>query len=156
MLAADRRPCKATQADPSAVTGSQRPEDPMTDEERAQAAQALFAKWSSKAMSELQATQSPSFATELGRLAFENVFEQLWVRPGLGVRDRSLVTLGILIALRAEDELKVHFPIALANGCTLQELEEVIYHATAYAGFPAANGARAVATESFRKQGLID
>ncbi|MBY0400781.1 carboxymuconolactone decarboxylase family protein [Myxococcota bacterium] len=45
---------------------------------------------------------------------------------------------------------------SLSNGCTLQELEEVIYHATAYAGFPAANGARAVATESFRKQGLVD
>ncbi len=41
-------------------------------------------------------------------------------------------------------------------GCTLQELEEVIYHATSYAGFPAANAARVAATESFRKQGLID
>ena len=90
------------------------------------------------------------------KLAFENVFAKLWVRPELDVRSRSLVTLGILIALRATDELELHFPIALANGCTIQELEEVIYQATAYAGFPAANAARAAATKSFRKQGLID
>lgn len=128
----------------------------MTEEERTKAAEALFASWSSKSLTELQASASPNFAAEMGRLAFDNVFASLWVRPGLDLRARSLVTLGILIALRAEDELKVHFPIALANGCTLQELEEVIYHATAYAGFPAANCARAVATDSFRKQGLID
>lgn len=128
----------------------------MTDEERHRAAQALFAKWTSKAMTELQASQSPSFATEMGPLAFDNVFAKLWVRPGLDVRARSLVTLGILIALRATDELELHFPIALANGCTIEELEEVIYQATAYAGFPAANAARAAATKSFRKQGLID
>ncbi len=128
----------------------------MTDEERKRAAEKLFASWSSKAMNELQSSASPKFAAEMGPLAFDNVFTKLWVRPGLDLRARSLVTLGILIALRAEDELKVHFPIALANGCTLEELEELIYHSTAYAGFPAANCARAAATESFRKQGLID
>lgn len=128
----------------------------MTDEERKKAAEALFAKWSSRSMSELQSNVSPDFAREMGALAFDNVFAKLWVRPGLDLRARSLLTLGMLIALRAEDELKVHFPIALANGCTLAEIEEVLYHATAYAGFPAANCARAAATESFRKQGLID
>ena len=128
----------------------------MTEEERTKAAEALFASWSSKTLTALTATASPNFASELGRLAFESVFSRLWVRPGLDLRARSLLTLGILIAMRAEDELKAHFPIALANGCTLQELEEVIYHATAYAGFPAANCARAAATDSFRKQGLID
>jgi hypothetical protein len=74
-------------------------------------------------------------------------------RPGPGYFPFGL---GILMALRATDELELHFPIALANGCTMEELEEVIYQATAYAGFPAANAARAAATKSFRKQGLID
>ena len=59
-----------------------------------------------------------------------NVFRDLL--PG----DRSLVTLGILIALRATDELKAHFRIALTNGLTEAELAEVIYHASGYAGFP--------------------
>ena len=84
----------------------------MTDEERKQAGEALFAKWSSKAMTELQASASPRFAAEMGPLAFDN---------------------------------------HLANGCTLEELEEleeVIYQSTAYAGFPAANCARAAATEA--------
>ena len=46
--------------------------------------------------------------------------------------------------------------IESAAGCTIEEIEEIIYQATAYAGFPAANAARAAATKSFRKQGLID
>jgi 4-carboxymuconolactone decarboxylase len=128
----------------------------VTDEERKQAAEALFATWTSKAMDELRDHVSPEFACELGPLAFDNVFAKLWVRPELDLRARSFVTLGLLIALRATEELKMHFPIALANGCTMKELEEVIYHATSYAGFPAASAARVAATESFRKQGLID
>jgi len=128
----------------------------MSDEDNMAAAMALFKRWSSKAMDEMAAESSPTFAAEMSKLAFENVFSKLWVRPGLDVRSRSLVTLGILIALRAHDELMVHVPIAIANGVTIQELEEVLYHATAYAGFPAANSARRVATATLRKQQLID
>ena len=48
------------------------------------------------------------------------------VRTGRDLRARGLVTLGILIALRAKDELKLRFPIVRANGCTLEELDEGI------------------------------
>ncbi len=89
------------------------------------------------------------FAGEIGELALDNVFSALWTREGLGRRDRSLVTLGILIALRAEHELQYHFPIALANGLTKEEIAEVIYHATGYAGFPAAASAKVVAARIF-------
>jgi len=129
---------------------------PMSDEDNMAAAMALFKRWSSKAMDEMAAESSPNFAQEMSKLAFENVFSKLWVRPGLDLRSRSLLTLGILIALRAHDELMVHVPIAIANGVTIQELEEVLYHATAYAGFPAANSARRIATLTLRKQQLID
>ncbi|MCI2421326.1 carboxymuconolactone decarboxylase family protein [Saccharopolyspora sp. K220] len=88
------------------------------------------------------------FAGELAELSLQNVFGRLWTRPGLDRRSRSLVTLGILIALRANEELAFHFPIALRNGLTSAELEEVVYHATAYAGFPAASAARLVAMRS--------
>lgn len=81
------------------------------------------------------------FAHELGELSIDNVFGSLWTRPGLGRRDRSLVTLGALIAMRATDELRFHMPIALRNGLTVEEIEEVVYHLTGYAGFPAANAA---------------
>ena len=57
------------------------------------------------------------------------------------------MTLGILIALRADSELREHFPIARTNGLTDTEIAEVIYHSTGYAGFPAAAAARKVAVE---------
>jgi 4-carboxymuconolactone decarboxylase len=52
-----------------------------------------------------------------------------------------------LIALRAADELQVHIPAALKNGLTKDEVAEVIYHSSAYAGFPAASSALRVARE---------
>jgi 4-carboxymuconolactone decarboxylase len=87
------------------------------------------------------------FADELGDLSLDHVFAALWSRPGLDRRSRSLVTLGALIALRATDELKIHLQIARHNGLSLKEIEEVIYHMTGYAGYPAAMNARKVARE---------
>jgi len=89
------------------------------------------------------------FAPELIDIGIESIFGKLWTRPGLSRRDRSLVTLGILIALRASDELKAHFTIARNNGLTDDELAEVIYHASGYAGFPAAMAARSLAVDAF-------
>lgn len=94
-----------------------------------------------------QLPQSADFATGLGELALENVYGRVWVRPGLDRRSRSLVTLGILIALHNVDQLAVHFAIALRNGISREELEEVVYHASAYAGFPAAATALRVGHE---------
>jgi 4-carboxymuconolactone decarboxylase len=99
---------------------------------------------------------SRRFGARLGELAADYVFGGLWARPGLDRRSRSLVTLGILIALRQPEELKVHVGAAIRNGCTVQEIEEAIYQATAYAGFPAAVQAAAVAGEVLRAQGLIE
>jgi 4-carboxymuconolactone decarboxylase len=91
------------------------------------------------------------FAPELLELSIDNVFGRLWGREGLSRRDRSLVTLGVLIALRASDELRFHFPIARTNGLTDDEIAEVIYHCTGYAGFPAAASARTVAAEVLKE-----
>jgi 4-carboxymuconolactone decarboxylase len=93
------------------------------------------------------------FAPELLEIGVRNIFGTLWTREGLSRRDRSLVTLGILIALRATDELKFHFQIARNNGLTDEELAEVIYHASGYAGFPAANTAKAIAVEALGDKG---
>jgi len=92
---------------------------------------------------------SDGFAPELMEIGLENVFGRLWTREGLSRRDRSLVTLGILIALRSTDELGAHFKIARTNGLTDEELAEVIYHASGYAGFPAAATAKGVAVKAF-------
>jgi 4-carboxymuconolactone decarboxylase len=89
------------------------------------------------------------FGDELLEIGIDNVFGRLWAREGLSRRDRSLVTLGILIALRATDELTFHVQIARNNGLTEDEIAEVIYHASGYAGFPAANTACKIAREVF-------
>ena len=128
----------------------------MTQEERNAAAKQLFEGWRSKAMDEMAEDGSPEIGGWMTELSMDNVFSKLWLREGLDLRGRSLLTLGILIGMRAYEELTVHFPIAVKNGCTLEELNEVIYHATAYAGFPAANNARVAAVRSLRMEGLID
>ncbi len=56
----------------------------------------------------------------------DNVFGRLWTRENLSRRDRSLVTLGILIALRADDELQIHFQIARTNGLTDDEIAQEV------------------------------
>ena len=88
---------------------------------------------------------------ELVEIGLTSVWGSLWAREGLQLRDRSLVTLGILIALGAEAELRTHVRIALTNGLTEDELAEVIYHAAGYAGFPRATGARAAAREALER-----
>ncbi len=92
------------------------------------------------------------FADELLEIGIDNVFGRLWGREGLSRRDRSLVTLGILVALRATDELAIHFQIARTNGLTDDEIAEVIYHASGYAGFPAAATANRIAGEAPGRQ----
>jgi 4-carboxymuconolactone decarboxylase len=96
---------------------------------------------------DLTSMRDEGFAGELGDLSLDHVFGALWTRPGLDRRSRSLITLGALIALRAGEELKFHFPIAVRNGVTVEELEEVVYHLTGYVGFPAATLARNVGRE---------
>jgi 4-carboxymuconolactone decarboxylase len=128
----------------------------LTEEERTAAGE-LLASFGSVAMKRMiDEGATTTFGNEIGQLAMENVFARLWLRPGLDRRSRSLLTLGILIALQAHAELKVHVLIALKNGLSVEELEEVIYHATGYAGFPAAYGARVAAVEALRMEGIIE
>ncbi|WP_460062905.1 carboxymuconolactone decarboxylase family protein [Streptomyces sp. YKOK-I1] len=85
---------------------------------------------------------------ELVDIGLTSVWGALWGREGLAPRDRSLVTLGILIALGAETELRTHVRIALTNGLSEDEIAEVIYHSSGYTGFPRAVAARTAAREA--------
>lgn len=96
-----------------------------------------------------QVSFGKGFGSELMEIGIANIFGRLWSRDGLSRRDRSLVTLGMLIAMGAEDEMESHFRIAKQNGLTEDELAEVIYHSSGYAGFPAANTAKAAAIKAF-------
>jgi 4-carboxymuconolactone decarboxylase len=69
----------------------------------------------------------------------------VWTREGLDRHTRSCITLALLAALRAEDELAMHVAAARRNGVTPEEVREVLMHTAIYAGVPAANTALAVA-----------
>jgi alkylhydroperoxidase/carboxymuconolactone decarboxylase family protein YurZ len=72
---------------------------------------------------------------------------EVWDRPGLDRRTRSAVTLAVLTALRAEDEIAMHVRGALRNGLTEAEIGEVLLHVALYAGLPAARTAYRIAGE---------
>ena len=69
----------------------------------------------------------------------------VWQRPGLSRRERSIATLSITIALRHWDEFALHVRAAVNNGLTDDDIAEVLQHAAVYAGVPAANHAYKVA-----------
>ena len=70
---------------------------------------------------------------------------EVWNRPGLDRRTRSMITLAALTALSAEGELEMHVRAALRHGLTPEEISEVLLHTAVYAGLPAANAAFAIA-----------
>ena len=69
----------------------------------------------------------------------------IWTRPGLGHRERSIVTLSVLAALHHDGELGMHVRAARRNGLTVEEIHEVLLQVAVYAGVPAANRAFGVA-----------
>ncbi|MEU5842055.1 carboxymuconolactone decarboxylase family protein [Rhodococcus sp. NPDC047139] len=77
----------------------------------------------------------------------EFVWGGVWTREGLERRDRSLVTISLLIALGQHTELATHIRTGLRNGLTRKEISETVVHATAYVGCPAGIAAMRVVQE---------
>ena len=77
------------------------------------------------------------------------LYGDVWERPGLSKRDRSLVTVAALVAMYRGDQLKGHLERALANGVTKDEIGEVITHLAFYSGWPTAMMAARIATKVF-------
>jgi 4-carboxymuconolactone decarboxylase len=78
---------------------------------------------------------------KLIRYSNEILYGQVWERPGLSKRDRSLITVACLFGMSRPDFVKVHMERALENGVTTDELSELITHLAFYAGWPAAMSA---------------
>jgi 4-carboxymuconolactone decarboxylase len=81
------------------------------------------------------------------------VFGDVWERPGLSKRDRSLITVATLVALNRTEQLNGHLGRALDNGVTKEEIGELITHLALYAGWPCAMSGALVANEVFEKRG---
>jgi 4-carboxymuconolactone decarboxylase len=92
------------------------------------------------------------FAPKLAEITDDVLYADVWERPQLSRRDRSLVTVAALIALNRPDQLRSHLVRARENGVTQEELIETITHMAFYAGWPNAVSAIAVAREVFEKK----
>jgi 4-carboxymuconolactone decarboxylase len=75
---------------------------------------------------------------------------EIWARPRLSRKTRSLLTIAMMVALNRTDELRMHLRAAANNGVTRKEIQEVLLQTAIYCGVPAANSAFHIAEEVFR------
>ncbi|MDR6890967.1 MULTISPECIES: carboxymuconolactone decarboxylase family protein [Variovorax] len=92
------------------------------------------------------------FAPKLAQLTDQTLFEDIWERPELSKRDRSMITCAALVALGKTEQMGFHFPRAVENGVTQDELVELITHVAFYAGWPNAVSAILKAKDLFGAQ----
>ena len=76
---------------------------------------------------------------------------EIWARPGLSRQIRSMLTIGMMVALNRPDELRLHLRAALNNGVSRDEIQEVLLQSAIYCGVPAANSAFHAAEEVFAR-----
>lgn len=91
------------------------------------------------------------FGADFQKVVTSFAWGGVWSRPGLSLRDRSLVTIAVLAALHRPEELKMHLQAGLRNGLTKAEMEEAMIQVGVYAGFPAAVSANRVGQALFRE-----
>ncbi len=90
-----------------------------------------------------------AFAPKLASLTDDVLFGEVWERPGLSKRDRSLITVAALIALYRTNEMAAHMKAAVDHGVTVDELIETITHLAFYASWPNAQTAISTAKQLF-------
>lgn len=93
-------------------------------------------------------------------MAFQNITTEwcwgyAWTRPGLDRKTRSMLNLAMLTALSKPAELKLHVKGALANGVSVDEIKEILLHATVYCGIPAGLDAFKAAHEVLKAEGAV-
>ena len=103
---------------------------------------------STTAAQQMFGDMAPKFA----QLSDEVLFGDVWERPELSKRDRSLITCAALVALGKPEQMSSHFPRAIENGVTQEELIEMITHMAFYSGWPSAVVAIMRAREIFGKR----
>jgi 4-carboxymuconolactone decarboxylase len=89
------------------------------------------------------------------QLAVEFCWGTIWTRPGLSRKTRSMLNIAMFVALNRPVELRTHLIGALNNGCTKQEISEVLLQATVYCGVPAGFDAFQIANEVMTEAGLV-
>lgn len=95
-----------------------------------------------------------AFNADLRRLSEEYCFGEIWARPGLERKFRSLLCIAMLVALNRGNELRLHVNGAINNGCTVEEIKEVLLQATIYCGLPSGVEGTRIAEEALRERGI--
>lgn len=95
------------------------------------------------------------FNAPLRRFSETYAFGDIWSRPGIPKKVRSMLCMAMLTALGKPEELRLHVNSAVNNGCTLEEIQEVLYQTVAYCGIPATIEAFKVAEAVLRERGLL-
>jgi 4-carboxymuconolactone decarboxylase len=93
-----------------------------------------------------------AFSEEFQDLITRYAWGEIWSRPGLPRKTRSLITVAMLVALNREEELRLHLRAAIRNGVTQEEIRETLLQSAIYCGVPAANSAFRAAQEIFSEQ----
>jgi 4-carboxymuconolactone decarboxylase len=106
--------------------------------------------------SEAALAAATDFDRPFQELALRYCWGEIWGRPGLDRRTRSIVNLSMLAAMGKPNELKIHVRGALTNGVTRQEIQEVFLQACIYAGVPAAGEAFKMARDVFEEPEFAD
>jgi len=96
--------------------------------------------------------QLADFAPKLSELTQQVLFGDIWERPELSKRDRSLITVAALVALNRSEQLRFHLMRALENGVTKDEVVEAITHLAFYSGWPTAMSAIQLAKELYQEK----
>lgn len=94
-----------------------------------------------------------NIAPKLAELTEHVLYGDVWERPGLSKRDRSLVTLAALVGLYRLEQIEMHVERAVANGVTRAEIGEMLTHLAFYVGWPAAVSAARIADRASEKPG---
>ena len=94
-------------------------------------------------------SQADDFNRPLQELVTEYCWEAIWSRPGLSRKMRSLINLAMITALNRPHEVKLHLKGALNNGCSKEEIMEVLLQAAIYCGIPAGVDSFRLAREVF-------
>lgn len=96
-----------------------------------------------------------SFNAAIQTYSDEVCFGRTWSRKGLPYKMRSILNVAMLTALNRPNQLRTHLNGALNNGCTVEELQEILLHAAVYCGLPAAVDAFRVAEEVLKERKLL-
>jgi len=95
------------------------------------------------------------FMEDFQKITTEWCWGYAWNRPGLDRKTRSMLNLAMLTALNRPNEIRLHVKGAINNGLTVDEIKEILLHATVYCGIPAGLDAFKVANEVLKEEGLI-